>query len=70
MNPTHTLVHLTYQGTHTNLVACIGEGSQYKVMGATLSHPGYQLTGEPSAVTCPACRKTRVFQETQARFPK
>lgn len=70
MNPTQTLIHLTYDGTSTNVVACIGEGTQYRVNGAVLSHPGYQLTGDPRAVTCPACRKTKVFQDIQSKFPR
>ncbi len=72
MNPPKTLVHLTYTPPTggINLVACLGDGARYKVMGATLSHPGFQLTGEPSAVTCQACRKSDVFQEIEKRFPK
>lgn len=72
MNPPKTLVHLTYtplQGG-INLVACLGDGARYKINGAVLSHPGFQLTGEPSAVTCAACRKSVVFEEIQGRFPR
>lgn len=65
------MVHLTYKsGNGKDLAACVGEGSQYLIMGAKLAHPGFQLTGEPSAVTCPACKKTAVFHQVQAGAPK
>lgn len=29
-----------------------------------------QLTGDPRAVTCEACRRTKVFEDMRKKFPK
>lgn len=71
MSPSYILVHLTYNIDGKPAVACIGSSTiQYDIMGAKLSHPGYQCSGDPRAVTCPSCKTTEVFRETLARLPK
>lgn len=65
-----TLVHLHYEASPgTMAVACLQNNTiQYEIMGARLSHPSYQLSGEPRAVTCPLCKKSSVFRDAQARL--
>ena len=69
MYPT-TFVHLTYTSNGKALAACLGDGTQYKISGVTHRHPGFQLTGDPRAVTCPDCKKSKVFQEVESRLPR
>ncbi len=65
------MIHLTYKSAGgKDLIACIGEGAEYKIMGAVLTHPGLAFTGEVDVVTCPACKKTAVFHEVKAGAKK
>ncbi len=57
IQPLQILVHFTYKLGNKDLVACIDNKTEYKINGTTFNHPGYHLSGDIRAVTCPVCKK-------------
>lgn len=56
---TRTLIHYVFQ-TDPERVACMPNMREFH---QTVYHPNYQRSGDIHAVTCPACRATKVYRE-------
>lgn len=64
---TVTLVHFTYQHRQEGStkdewrIACMPNMTE---MHKTKYHPAYHRSNDTRAVSCPACKKTSVFEQT------
>ena len=55
---TTTLIHYVYQ-TNPERIACMPGMDE---LHETPYHPNYQRSSSPSAVSCPACKRTKEYQ--------
>ncbi len=67
--PGPVVIHLTYllDGTDQWRIACMPSVANF---ATSAHHPNYIRSNDTRAVTCPACKKTKVFEEVKAKEPK
>lgn len=63
--PVHLVIHVDgKQGS-----ACLGStATEYRMFGATLTTPRHQMSGDPRAVTCEACKRTTPYAEAMKKY--
>lgn len=54
------VIHFTYQEGNVYYVACMPGVTE---LHKTKAHPTFMRSNDPRAVSCPACKKTRIFAE-------